>query len=199
MKKFIILAALSMPLLTRAATTIWASVAADATITSEEGVTVLVSEYMDGNGLTPNAARISVADGGSLAERFLDLYYEDESGWTTYDGTEGVDLAPDSTLSYQAFDFGGVGGSSSVNFELGYYDYSTGSFTALARATSTASELVADGHVSTGDIPVPSVTPWSPFNFNVVEPVPEPTATALLALGVAAMALRRRGFVGGGR
>lgn len=198
MRKGLSIALFFMPLFCRAASVLWISVAEDATITNQEGVKVLVSEYQDENGLKPNAARISIASDGGVVERFLSLYYEDEEGWTTDPDYNVAELDGNYALNTMPVDFGGIsgGGGGSVSFELGYIDFDDDSstFTALAKATETASQLESEGHVSRGDIEVPTQKPWSPFNFDTItpEPVPEPASAALLAMGIAALALRRR-------
>lgn len=190
MTKLLLLGMLLVPLWSLAASVLWFTVNPASEVMGPEGSLGTVAVYEHG-GMPINAARVSIANGGSPAEQYLRLYYEIEGRWLTSDGVE-IALLEDGSLPWQPADLDGVDPSATLRLELGYVDiYSSGipDFTPLAYAEGTLSGLDADGHVSDGGVSVQSQTPWNPTTYTAI---PEPTATALLALGTALLALKRR-------
>lgn len=184
MRKILVLLLALAPLVSSAATVLWFSVDPDATIMTEDGdESATVASYADEAGNKIEAARVVVSGGGALH-----LYYQDEMGaWTLAGNIEEVMLDDDSAVQWQPVAV--PDGTGEVTLQLGYFD-SDGDFIALAFTTASVPSLTSAGHTSSGS---PSSfqdqTPWTP---NMFHTTPEPTATALLLVGAAAMLLKRK-------
>ena len=199
----------------RGAWILWVSVVDTARVVDPiSGSGSTVSAFAQANGV--NAARIRISGGDIPAgtDVFLDLPYEDETGWVSPSGITLAEYEPEdlsvSPGSGGGSSSGGDGSNGSIvwqpatipviyegaatsaytyTLELGAGDFDSGTFTVLATATATGDELLAAGNLSSGGLSQPSFLPWSPTTYNAV---PEPATGLLAALGAVFLFVRRR-------
>ena len=201
MKKLVVIGALLAPLASLAVNVLWFTVNSGASVNDSAGnlVGTVAGGFLDANGnpVSVNAVRVSIADAGSLFEQYLRLYYETENGWETADGVNVALLDDDYAAIWQPAELSeDIDPAAKVRIELGYIDMTGGGsggvdFTPAAFAEATLADLLAQ-HVSHGGTSVQTQTPWTPSTYTVFTVIPEPTATLLLAVGMAVLALRRR-------
>ena len=177
----------------RANCVLWFALNPAATVFDGENVST-IADYSSLDGLSINAARVQAFGSGSVDDPFLNLYYEDPPGsktWKTEDGVNMVDF--DSSFipaPWQPADLGGyANANASFELQLGFYNENTDTFTTLATATATYSDLASAGHISTGGVSEQAQTPWSPTQYTAV---PEPATGMLALLGLAALLRSRR-------
>ena len=175
---------------------LWAALDDDARI-EVNGTHWSVLNYRDSNGRFVNAARL-VMNGNPMAlwipeskyipvayweTEFPVVYLRDEDGW--YGMGE---------WSSQ-FDMGeNPDDSEVIVFELGYVDWDddTAPFIPLATAESTYGQLYSDKHTyESGTILPPGETNWMPTMFHGLDPIPEPSVSALLLVGAVVLLARR--------
>ena len=188
--KFILAAALAAPLCGRASTVLWFSVDVTTPVVTDTE-TYSVDTFVDaatGKGI--NAVRVRVSGSGVPDDTFLMLYFDGVAGW---ESAEGLTIAELAGAQYQPADMDGYASSGNrFTLELGYIDLEdeNAEFSAFATAEEAYDKLLASGYTSAGGISVPSQMPWTPSVYYA--PVPEPSSALLLAVGAAAIALRRR-------
>lgn len=193
---------------------LWVSVVDTARVVDPiSGSGSTVSAFAQANGV--NAARIRISGGDIPAgtDVFLDLPYEDETGWVSPSGISLAEYEPED-LSVSPGSGGGSSGGDVSNgsilwqpatipviyegaatsaytytLEIGHGDFDAGTFTVLATATATGKELLDAGNLSNGGLSQPSFLPWSPTTYTAV---PEPATGLLAALGAVFLFARRR-------
>ena len=190
-KTILVAGALLAPFCTMASSVLWFSVIDTATVVDSKWRVSTVGAYTDTDGNPINAARVRITGAGIPDDTFLQLYYEDESGWQTIEGLD-TTILDDGAALWQPADLGeNPDSSATVSLEVGYVNLedAMAEFIAVAFAESTIEELSKAGYISTGGVSTQTETPWIPWFFN---PVPEPSTGLLLAIGACMLALRRR-------
>lgn len=170
----------------------WFSVSDSAKVEDIVGNFWLISDYRDAFGNPINAARVRVAGDGTSGDRFLTLFWQDETGnWETAEGATTALFDATDTSTYPMWQPADVTGYANADqlleLELGYVgNGANAEFATLATAQAYYRDLTS--HISSGGVSLQDQIPWTPNTYAV----PEPSSGLLLLVGGALLTLRRR-------
>ena len=171
---------------------LWFSVSDSAKVEDIVGNFCLISDYKDVFGNPINAVRVRVAGDDAAGDKFLTLFWQDETGnWETAEGATTALFDAKDTSTYPMWQPADITAYANPDqlfeLQLGYVgDGANAEFATLATAQAYYRDLTS--HISSGGVSLQDQVPWAPELYAV----PEPSGCLLLLVGGALLALRRK-------
>lgn len=177
----------------------WSSVGYDSVVTDGKN-TVTVAQFF-GNDIADAMYRIVLPETGT----FLEIYCGPDLGWQ--DGEFGLDAisSPDPETGAEsgylyghtgAFNADGIDDETLVRMEIGLYvwnsDINDWDVEIMAHSEDVTFGSLVGAHTSNSPIPPPTFNDWMPRTFYTDYPIPEPSISILLMLGISVLSCKRK-------